>query len=167
MGNNPAMPETDTDIPGGIVAYVRVPGRGPAWPVHDPLALQQMLGQMLLGRHSGRNHLPAALQAAPPEGLPLLLVQSGTVIAAFRLTCCTGTALTLTTDAALGSHTLGQNLPMLAGMTVQVRRLTSPLKTATSPAVRRPPRPAPPEVPWGRTAQYEWTRSAMDAPPAV
>jgi hypothetical protein len=49
-----------------LIAYVRMPSRGPHWPWHDRAALQGLLGQMLMGQRSGRRHLPAALAAAGP-----------------------------------------------------------------------------------------------------
>ena len=129
------------------------------------MALQRFLGVKLLGRRSGRNHLPDAVQAAAPHGLPLLLVHAGTVIAAFRLTAYTATALTLIFDAALAADTVGVSVSLQPGMTVQIRRLHSPLLRRATPAAPRPRVPG--NKPWGGTALYEWTRTAMDTPPTL
>jgi hypothetical protein len=154
---------TDQQAPESVIAYVRVPPRGPAWPVHDPVAVQQRLGTMLMGRHSGRRHLTGALQAAGPGGLPVVLVHVGTVIAAARLISISEQGMSLVSDQRLAGQLAGRFIEMLPGMTVQVRRSSIPATTAPP----MPPRTLPPSRPMGRLAQYEWTMAAMDMPPAL
>jgi hypothetical protein len=73
------------------------------------------------------------------------------VIAAFGLTAYTATALTLTFDAALAADTVGMCVSLQPGMTVQIRRLHSPLLRHATPAAPHPRGPG--NEPRGGTAQ--------------
>jgi hypothetical protein len=146
-----------------LIAYVRMPSRGPHWPWHDRAALQGLLGQMLMGQRSGRRHLPAALAAAGPGGLPVLLIRDGVVKAAARMVQIGPGGLSLVSDDDLAQQLLGALVPMLPGMTVQIHRRVPP--TPPPPPRRDLPRPRPPPPPVGNFEQYTWTMAAMDDPP--
>lgn len=157
----PGVAEYDT-----LIAYVRMPPRGPQWPWHDRPALQGLLGKMLMGQRSGRRHLPAALAATGPGGLPVLLIRDGVVKAAARMVQISPGGLSLVFDDDLAHEMLGRSVPMLPGMTVQIHRRVPPPPPAP-PQRRDLPRYRPPPPPVGNFEQYTWTMSAMDDPPPI
>lgn len=146
-----------------LIVHVRMPSRGPQWPWRDRAALQDLLGKMLMGQRSGRRHLPAALAAAGPGGLPVLLIRDGVVKSAVQMLQVGSGGLSLMSDHSLAQEMIGTSVPMLPGMTVQIHRRI-PLPPAATPR-RHLPRYRPPPRPVGNFEQYTWTMAAMDEPP--
>ena len=121
-----------------LIVHVRMPSKGPQWPWHDRVALQDLLGKMLMGQRSGRRHLPAALAAAGTAGLPVLLVRDGVVKAAVQMLQVGSGGLSLMSDHHLAQEMIGTSVPMRPGMTVQIHRRV-PTPPAAAPRRDLPP----------------------------
>lgn len=151
--------------PEQVVAYFRVPVAGPVrlrrWPADDAAAAEQLLQQLLLGSHSGRRHLPAALARSGRAGLALLIVQRHLIVDARRLTRITADGFTIRRDPQLAGEHIGARIDLPGTLAVQIW-----LTPEAIGALSRPPQRLQfPQPRLSRTITAAQVKQAMDQPP--